>query len=211
MTIEQGSPEWFELRQGKITASKISDVMAKGKGSADSLTRIKYRNELIRERLTGKSLPGYSNPSMERGTLLEPLARASYEVKFNTFVEQVPFVNHPIIANAGASPDGLVGENGLLEIKCPDPHNHLSNILDKGESMTAKYYNQIQFQLACLPEREWCDLASFDPDMIDNLQLFIVRVPRDKEWIKEIEDAVIKFDEEVTQYIINLKERKNGD
>lgn len=210
-TIEQGSNEWFELRIGKITASRLSDVLASGRGGSESLTRIKYRNELIRERLTGKRLEGYSNPSMERGTLLEPLARASYEVKNNVMVEQVAFVQHFNNLPAGASPDGLVGDNGLIEIKCPDPANHIANILDNGQSMKAKYNNQIQWQLACCgPQRQWCDLISFDPDMNNDLQLFVVRVKRDNDYIKFMEEEVMKFDNEITETILKLKERQNA-
>ena len=209
--IEQGSQEWLELRLGKITASRLSDVLASGRGGSESLTRIKYRNELIRERLTGKRLEGYTNPSMERGTLLEPLARASYEVKNNVMVEQIAFVQHPIILTAGASPDGLVGEDGLIEIKCPDPSNHIANILDNGQSMQTKYNNQIQWQLACCgSNRQWCDLISFDPDMNNDLQLFVVRVERDNDYIKVMEQEVMKFDNEVTETILKLKERQNA-
>ena len=209
--IEQGSQEWLELRLGKITASRLSDVLASGRGNSESLTRIKYRNELIRERLTGKRLEGYTNPSMERGTLLEPLARASYEVKNNVMVEQIAFVQHPIILTAGASPDGLVGEDGLIEIKCPDPSNHIANILDNGQSMRTKYNNQIQWQLACCGyNRQWCDLISFDLDMNNDLQLFVVRVERDNDYIKVMEQEVMKFDNEVTETILKLKERQNA-
>jgi putative phage-type endonuclease len=208
-TIEQGSQEWLEIRLGKITASKISDVLAKGKGNAESLTRNKYKNQLIRERLTKKVIPSYSNDAMERGTLLEPIARASYEIKFDKFVEQVPFINHPLIENAGASPDGLIDKDGLIEIKCPNPETHLDYILTEGESLKTRYYNQIQWQLACCgDDRKWVDLVSFDPDMIDELQLCVIRVPRDEEYIKTMEAEVIKFDDEVTKTILNLKETK---
>ena len=207
--IEQGSQEWLELRLGKITASRLSDVLAKGKGNAESITRTKYRNELIKERLTGKKIAGYSSPSMERGSLLEPLARAFYEVKNNLMVGQISFVQHPIIKNAGASPDGLVGEDGLLEIKCPDPANHIAYILDGGNSLSTKYNNQVQFQLCCTG-RSWCDLASYDPDIDEDLQMFIVRIYRDDEYIKMMESEVIKFDEEITETILYLKEKRNA-
>lgn len=208
--VEQGSQEWLQLRLGKITASRISDVLAKGKGNSESITRTKYRNELIRERLTNKKLDGYSNPSMERGTLLEPLARAFYEVKHNLMVKQVAFVPHPVINNAGASPDGLINDDGLLEIKCPDPANHIAYILDGGNSLSTKYNNQVQFQLCCTG-RSWCDLASYDPDIDEDLQMFIVRIHRDDEYIKMIESEVVKFDNEITETILKLKERQNAD
>jgi len=207
--IEQGSQEWLELRIGKITASRLSDVLAQGKGSSESLTRKRYKNELIRERLTHQKLDGYSNTSMERGTLLEPLARASYEVQHNLMVEQVSFVPHPVISNAGASPDGLIGDDGLIEIKCPKPENHLEAILTNGKSLISTYYNQIQWQMACTG-RKWCDLVSYDPDMIDHLQLFVTKVLRDDPYIKTMEAEVITFDQEIIQAVINLKEKQNG-
>lgn len=205
--IEQGSSEWFEARLGKITASRVSDVLATGRNGSESLTRKKYRNELIRERLTGKRLEGYTNAAMERGTLLEPIARAAYEVKYNVFVEQVHFVNHPVINNAGASPDGLIDIDGLIEIKCPNPETHIDYILSDGQSLKARYFDQVQWQLACT-NRFYCSLVSFDPDMIDELQLCVVNIDRDNEYIAKMEAEVIKFDNEITETILKLKEGK---
>ena len=205
--IQQGSEDWFAQRLGKITASRISDLMATIK-TGESASKKKYRNELIRERLTGKRIDHYVNSHMDRGTDLEPLARASFEIKTNCFVTQVGFITHPIITMAGASPDGLINDDGLIEIKVPMPETHLDYILDNNNYFKARYYNQVQFQLACLPERKWCDLVSYDPDMPDDLQLHIVRVDRDDDYIQKIETEIIKFDSEITEVILKLKKGK---
>lgn len=209
MIIQQGSDEWFEMRLGKVTASRISDLLSKIK-SGESSGRKKLRNELIRERLTHKRIEGYTNAAMERGNVLEPLARASYEISRSLFVDQVPFVNHPVISMAGCSPDGLIGSDGLIEIKCPNPENHLEHILNDGVDLINRYFAQCQWQLACMPERKWCDLVSFDPDISEPLQLFITRIFRDDEWIANAEAEVIKFNDEVDTIVKQLKEKYNG-
>ena len=197
MDILQGSKEWHELRLGKITASRITDVLA----SPDSITRNKYKNELIRQRMTGVIVESYSNIHMERGIALEPLARASYEVLYKTMVNQVAFVGHPTIEMAGASPDGLVGDKGLIEIKCPTPDNHIENLIN--DVAPKKYYGQMQWQMACL-KKDWCDFISFDPDTHEHLKLFVKRVLRDDIWIKKAEQAVIAFDKEVEAGVLKL-------
>ena len=208
MTIEQGSNEWFEMRLGKITASRISDLLSKVK-SGESSGRKKLRNELIRERLTHKRIEGYTNAAMERGSALEPLARASYEISRKLFVDQVPFVNHPVISMAGCSPDGLIGSDGLVEIKCPNPENHLEHFLNDGVDLINRYYNQCQWQMACT-DRKWCDLVSFDPDISEPLQLFITRIVRDEEWIANAEKEVVIFNDEIDTIVKQLKEKYNG-
>lgn len=207
--IEQGSEEWHQLRLGKVTASRVSDVMASGRGSGESKTREKYKNEVIRERLTGKQVQGYINPSMERGTLLEPIARASYEVLHNVIVDQVPFIDHPTIKMAGCSPDGLVGDNGLIEIKIPNPENHIKALLTDNKELITTYFSQVQWQLAC-SNRSWCDLISFDPDLSEEYQFSISRIYRDDEWIKQAENEVIKFLSEVEIGVLTLKEKLHG-
>lgn len=205
--IEQGSPEWMALRIGKIGGSRVSDVLTEGRGGAESLIKRKYKNELIRERLTGKKLDTYKTPAMQRGIDLEPMARAWYEVKYNTFVDQVAIVLHPTIDGAQCSPDGIVeATNSLIEIKIPNPENHLDNILTGGKQLE-QYYDQVQWQLACMPEKEFCDLISFDPDMPDHLQGFVKRIYRDDEYIKNtMETAVIAFLSEIETIVNNLKE-----
>jgi putative phage-type endonuclease len=206
--IEQGSPEWMVLRIGKIGGSRVADLLTEGRGGAESLTRKKYKNELIRERLTGKKLDTYKTPAMQRGIDLEPMARAWYEVKYNTFVDQVAIVLHPSIDNAQCSPDGLVeATNSLIEIKIPNPENHLDNILTGGKQLE-QYYDQVQWQLACMPEKEFCDLVSYDPEMPDHLQGFVKRIYRDDEYINNMQNAVIVFLSEIETIVNNLKEIK---
>ena len=208
--IVQGSPEWMALRVGKIGGSRVSDVLTEGRGGAESLIKRKYKNELIRERLTGRKLDTYKTPAMQRGIDLEPMARAWYEVKYNTFVDQVAIVLHPTIDGGQCSPDGIVeATNSLIEIKIPNPENHLDNILTGGKQLE-QYYDQVMWQLACMPEKEFCDLISFDPDMPDHLQGFVKRIYRDDEYIKDMENKVISFLHEIETIVNNLKENKNG-
>ena len=204
--IEQGSPEWMALRIGKIGGSRVSDVLTEGRGGAESLIKRKYKNELIRERLTGRKLDTYKTPAMQRGIDLEPMARAWYEVYYNTFVDQVAIVLHPTINGAQCSPDGIVeATNSLIEIKIPNPENHLDNILTGGKQLE-QYYDQVMWQLACMPEKEFCDLISFDPEMPDHLKGFVKRIYRDDEYIKNMEDKVILFLQEIETIVNNLKE-----
>lgn len=208
--IEQGSPEWMFLRIGKIGGSRVADVLTEGRGGAESLTKRKYKNELIRERLTGRKLDTYKTPAMQRGIDLEPMARAWYEVKYNTFVDQVAIVLHPTIEGGQCSPDGIVeSTNSLIEIKIPNPENHLDNILTGGKQLE-QYYDQVQWQLACMPEKEFCDLVSYDPEMPDHLQGFVKRIYRDDEYINNMQNAVIAFLSEIETIVNNLKEIQNG-
>ena len=199
--IKQGTPEWKALRLGKITASRVSDVIAQIK-SGEAASKTEYRIELVCERLTGKETDGYTNAHMERGIELEPFARAAYEVRQGVFVEQVAFVDHPTVSNAGASPDGLVGDDGCIEIKCPMVKTHIKTILDK--KAPSKYLPQMQWQMACTG-RKWVDFVSYCPDLPENMQIFIARVDRDDEYIGMLEDAVRVFDSEIETMIERLK------
>lgn len=205
--VIQGSPDWMALRIGRIGGSRVSDLLTEGRSGAESLTRRKYKNEIIRERLTGLKLNTFKTPAMQRGIDLEPLARAWYEVKHNVFVDQVAIVKHPIIQDAQCSPDGIIFADKpyLIEIKVPSPENHLDNILTGGKQLE-QYYDQAMWQLACMPEMEFCDLISFDPEMPDHLKGFVKRIYRDDEYIKTMEDKVILFLQEVETTITNLKE-----
>ncbi|CAB4133872.1 phage_rel_nuc, putative phage-type endonuclease [uncultured Caudovirales phage] len=204
--IKQGSDEWFAARLGKATASKIADILATIK-SGESASRRNYRVELVCERLTGVRGETYTNPHMIRGTELEPLARALYESKMNVFVDEIGFVDHPTIPMSGASPDGLVGNDGLIEIKAPTAANHLDTILSG--SAPSKYISQMQWQMACTG-RAWCDFVSFNAEMPSELQLFIKRVPRDDEFIASTEKAVSEFLAEVASTVETLKELQHG-
>lgn len=206
--IEQGSDAWFLMRLGKISGSRISDLLSEGRAGKESLLKKKYRNELIRERLTGKRIPTYKTALMNRGIELEPLARSAYEHKFQTMVHQIAFVDHPTIAMAGCSPDGLIDEHGLLEIKCPSPENHLDNYLNDGIQLD-QYYDQVQWQLVCT-QRKWCHLISFDPEMPEHLQIYCKDITLDEEWKQRAESAVIAFNAEIETTLTQLKELNYG-
>jgi putative phage-type endonuclease len=202
-TIEQGSELWFQMRLGKITASRITDVIAQVK-SGEAAGRENYRIELVCERLTGKPTEGFTNADMERGTELEPFARAWYEVEKGEFVKQVPFVDHPTIKNAGASPDGIIGE-GLIEIKCPMTKTHVKYLL--ADRVPAKYMPQMAWQMACTHSK-WVDFVSYCPELPQDMQMFIKRYERDDAYIAELEAKVIEFDIEVEQVIARLSGTK---
>jgi putative phage-type endonuclease len=198
--IEQGSEAWMQLRSGKVTASKVSDVMS-------AITTAGYRNylaDLVVERLTGNKTESFTNAAMQWGVDQEPLARAEYEVKTGNFVDQIAFVDHPTIVNFGCSPDGLVGDDGLIEIKCPNTATHIDYVMQ--DKVPTKYIPQIQCQLA-VTGRKWCDFVSFDPRLPDGLQMLIVRVDRDDEYIEKLQDRVIKFLDEVNSAVNGLKEK----
>ena len=198
--IEQGSQEWLALRSGKVTASKAADVMS-------SITTAGYRNylaDLVVERLTGNKTESFINAAMQWGVDQEPLARAEYEVKTGNFVDQIAFVDHPTIVNFGCSPDGLVGDDGLIEIKCPNTATHIDYVMQ--DKVPTKYIPQIQCQLA-VTGRKWCDFVSFDPRLPDGLQILIVRLERDDEYIEKLEARVVKFLDEVNSAVNGLKEK----
>jgi putative phage-type endonuclease len=201
--IEQGSLEWKMLRAGKVTASRVADVLSKIK-SGESAGRKNYKMDLVAERLTNQPAESFTNSAMQWGTEQEPFARIAYETKMNLFVEQIPFMDHPKIEWFGCSPDGLVAEDGLIEIKCPNTTTHLEYI--DGGKPPAKYIPQMQTQMACTG-RKWCDFVSFDPRLPENLQLFVVRLDRDDGYIKEMEVEVQKFLQEVNELFTKLKER----
>jgi putative phage-type endonuclease len=186
----QGSPEWFAARAGRVTASRIADVLAKGRSGAPSATRAGYMGELIAETLTGQPAnPFQGNADTERGIELEPEARSLYEMHKGALVESCGLVIHPRIERSGASPDGLAGD-GLLEIKCPRTHTHLEYLLS-GEP-PSKYVPQMAWQCACT-ELPWVDFVSYCPAMPDDLRLFVVRYEPSMAYLREIEGAVIEF------------------
>ena len=159
--IEQRTEAWLQLRLGKVTASRVADIMAKTKTGV-SASRQNYLIELALQRVTGNIEPMYTNDAMAWGTATEPQARVDYEVKTGNFVDQIAFVEHPTIEWFGCSPDGLVGNDGLIEIKCPNSATHWATIKDK--KPPNKYVIQMQTQMACT-NRQWCDFVSFDPIM----------------------------------------------
>lgn len=201
MTVIQGSPEWFAQRLGRVTASRLADVVAKGKGGAEAATRATYRAELVAERLTGKAAEGFTNAAMKWGTECEPLARAAYEAEYGLLVTETGMVTHPNIPMSGASPDGLVSIDGLIEIKCPETKGHIETILS--DKAPTKYIPQMQWQMACTC-RAWCDFVSFDPRMPFDMQMFVRRVFRDDDLIAEYESAVVAFLAEVDNTVARL-------
>ena len=203
--MDQGSDQWFAARIGKVTASRVADVLAKTK-SGYSTSRDNYMAQLVCERLTGQREDFFTSAAMQHGTDTEPLARAAYESLKDVLVDEVGFVPHPSIIMAGASPDGLVGDNGLLEIKCPNTATHIDTLLT--QTVPNKYNTQMQFQMACT-DREWCDFVSFDNRLPEELQLFVKRVPRDNMYIKLMEDEIVKFLNELDIKIAQLMKVKN--
>lgn len=201
MDIQQGTPEWLALRCGKITASKIADVMSKGRGNAPSATRANYMAQLAAERLTGQTADSFKSASMDHGTETEPQARAVYCMDNGVIVQEVPFVLHPDMPYAGASPDGLVGDDGLLETKCPNTATHIATL--RGASIKGGYVLQMQWQMACTA-RKWCDFQSFDPRLPDYIQSHVTRVFRDEAHIAEITAAVAQFEAELAAMVAEL-------
>lgn len=199
--IEQGSPEWFAERLGKVTASRVADVIAKTK-SGPSTSRANYMGQLIAERLTSEVQESYSNAAMQWGTDQEPNARAAYEFRTDATVEAAGFVIHPTMADSGASPDGYVAADGLIEIKCPMTATHIDTLL--GRSVPGKYITQIQWQLGCTG-RKWCDFVSFDPRMPESMSLFIARVQRDDKLIADLEAQVREFLTELDKKVSELR------
>ena len=197
----QGSDEWLQARCGKVTASRISDVVAKTKSGYGS-SRANYMAELIAERMTGRPAGSFTNAAMQWGTETEPMAREQYEMHEFVDVEQVGLIDHPQIEMSGASPDGLVGDDGLVEIKCPNTATHIDTLL--GQSISDKYIKQMQWQMACT-DRKWCDFVSYDPRMPDRHALFVKRVERDQEMIDNLEHEVEKFLSEVSEKIKRLE------
>ena len=203
--IEQGTPEWFAARLGNVTASRVADVIAKTK-SGYSASRDNYMAQLICERMTNTVAESFSSAAMQWGTETEPLARAAYESYADVLVDQIGYVPHPVINRAGASPDGLVGADGLLEIKCPNTATHIETLLS--EKVPSKYITQMQWQMACTG-RQWCDFVSFDPRLPDGLQLFVSRVEAYSEYITTLEHEVEIFLIELDNKIFKLNERLN--
>ena len=198
--IEQGTPEWKAQRLGKVTASRVSDVIAKTK-TGYSTSRTNYAAQLVCERLTGAAAENYTNAAMALGTEKEPEARAAYEFMRNVDVVAASFVDHPKIPMTGASPDGYVGEDGLIEIKAPLTATHIETLLSG--KIPDKYVVQMLWQMACTG-RQWCDYVSFDPRLPAHLQLFVKRLHRNGPRIEELEGEVKSFLAEVEDTIAKL-------
>lgn len=198
--VDQGSPQWFACRAGIATASNFAAVMATVK-SGEAAERRNYRARLVVESITGKSPDGYQNAAMRQGIEREPDARALYESRSGVWVDEVGFCRHDSLP-AGASPDGMVGEDGLVEIKSPELATHLDYLLSDG--MPAKYRPQVQGQL-WITGREWCDFVSFNPDFPEKLRLGVWRIHRDDVYIQTLQAEVTRFMVEVAAELEKLR------
>jgi len=214
--MEQRTEEWHLARLGKVTASRVGDVLAKIK-SGESASRKNYKMELVVQRLTGQPQESFTNAAMEWGTATEPQARMAYEAHTGLFVEEKGFIDHPTIEGFGCSPDGVIGETlhskhnsvtpmtGLIEIKCPNTATHIETVLEN--KAPSKYIPQMQCQMA-VTGAKWCDFVSFDPRVPEDLQLLVVRVERDQEYIDSMEVEVKQFLSEVLDLFNQLKARQ---
>jgi len=214
--MEQRTEEWHLARLGKVTASRVADVLAKIK-TGESASRKNYKMELVVQRLTGQPQESFTNAAMEWGTATEPQARMAYEAHTGLFVDEVGFIDHPTIEGFGCSPDGVVGETlhskhnsitpmtGLIEIKCPNTATHIETVLEN--KAPSKYIPQMQCQMA-VTGAKWCDFVSFDPRVPEDLQLLVVRVERDQEYIDSMEVEVKQFLGEVLDLFNQLKARQ---
>jgi putative phage-type endonuclease len=201
--LVQGSKEWLAARCGSLGAASINDIMARTK-TGFSASRANVMARMIAERLTGMPQDGYKSPAMMHGTATEPDARAAYEFMTDATVTQVGLVLHPTIKGTHASPDGLVGDDGLMEIKCPQTATHIETL--STETIDTKHIRQMQWQMACTG-RDWCDFVSYDPRLPESMSIFIKRVSRDDALINEMEECVTAFLEELDTKIKSIKDK----
>lgn len=193
--VEQGGPEWRALRMGKVTASGVVRACRKVKSGGYSADRANYLTELVLERLTGRETESFDSQDIANGRAREPDARAEYELRRRCTVDQIGFVDHPTIPMSGASADGFVGDDGLVEFKCPKPATHLEYL--RGGTVPNEYMPQVTWNFACNPTRAWCDFVSFNPDFPESMSLLIVRVLRDPARIAETESHIRQFLKEI--------------
>lgn len=203
----QRSPEWFAARCGKVTASRLYDLMTRTK-SGYAASRQNYMAELICQRLTGKPEEGFTNAAMMRGTELEPVAREMYALnEFDAVISEVGLIDHPTIAGFAASPDGLVNDDGLIEIKCPNTWTHLQTL--KTGVPKRQYLLQMHAQMMCTG-RKWCDFVSFDDRLPPELAYFKTRINFDEVLAEEIEQEVVKFLTELETEIQNITHQESA-
>ncbi len=188
--IEQRTAEWHALRLGKATGSRIADAVAKTKSGQPSASVQRYLIELVQERLTGQRAEMFVTRDMQHGIDQEPNARAAYERKKKVTVKEVGFVPHPDIKMSGASPDGLVGKYGLVEIKCPRTATMIEMVLS--QEIPLKYQIQMQWQMACTGRR-WCDFVVYDPRLPEKSNLWVQKLKRDADMIAQLERDISIF------------------
>ena len=202
--MEQRSDAWHQCRLGKVTARKLSDVLAKIK-TGEAAVRKNYKMQLVTERLTGQKTDSYINQAMQDGIDRESTAREIYELVREIKVEEVGFIDHPTIKMAGASPDGLLPDGGILEIKCPIETTHTINLLER--VIPSRYIPQVQWQLACAgKDYQYANFVSYNPNFEPKLQLIYVEVKRDNDYIAMLEEEVSIFLQEVNDTILQLRE-----
>lgn len=197
----QGTDEWRLARAGSLGASQLAEALARTK-TGWGASRANVMAQLLVERLTGKPTEGYVNAAMQWGTATEPDARAEYEFQKDVEVVQVGLIRHPKIKGTHASPDGLVGADGLVEFKCPMTATHLETLLYA--TVPGKYIHQCMWQMACLPDRKWCDFVSFDPRLPQRMRMFCRRIERDDIAISQLEAQVQDFLWELDNKILDL-------
>ena len=206
----QGSDEWLQARCGKVTASRVRDITATTKSGGFTASRKDYLADLVGERLSGTPSEQYVNTAMNHGTEKEPAARFAYALKQGVEITEVGFIPHPNIEHAGASPDGLVGADGLVEIKCPYKKAiHIERLVATertGWDIEPATYDQMQFQMACTG-RQWCDFVSYDDRFPEEMQLIIRRIKRDDKHIADIETQVVLFLNDVRATVDLLRKR----
>jgi putative phage-type endonuclease len=198
----QRSPEWYFARLGRVTASRAADVLATIK-SGEAATRKNYRSQLVCERLTAEPEESFETDAMRWGTEQEPFARMAFEASKGLLVQEVGFIQHPELM-AGASPDGLIDDDLLVEIKCPGKSAHIDT-LEKG--MPSKHIPQVQFQM-WITGRKACWFVSYHPKFPQELQLFTQLIPRDDAYIANLEAEVRKFLGEVDALCDRLFDRQ---
>jgi putative phage-type endonuclease len=203
LDLEQGSEAWRAARCGSLGASVVHEAIARAK-TGFGASRANRMATLVIEQLTGVPVEAFQNAAMQHGSETEPEARIAYEFYANVDVAQIGLALHPDIGGTHASPDGLVGDDGLLEIKCPQPAQHLSTLL--GEAIPDKYIVQMQWQMKCCG-RDWCDFASYNPAFPESMKLFVQRVPRDDARIAGIETDVINFLDELRFTVHRLRSK----
>jgi putative phage-type endonuclease len=200
--IIQRSPEWFAARCGSLGASQLADALAKTK-SGWGASRANLRAKLVVERLTGQQEESFTSAAMQWGVDKEEEARIAYSFLTGRNVVEVGLYKHPTIIGSHASPDGLVDDDGCLEIKCPNSATHIETL--KSNQVSHKYLLQMQWQMACA-DRQWCDFVSFDPRMPDHLMLYVQRIERDSDMLAILEAEVSTFLSEVETDVKKLNE-----
>ncbi len=203
LDLVQGTPEWLAARCGSLGASSVADALAKTK-TGWGASRANLRSRIVTERITGQPVEMFVNSAMQRGTELEPQARAMYSFVTQRDVTEVGIVLHPTIKHTHCSPDGLIDDDGMVEIKCCGATRHFELLTDSPPE--DRYIKQCLWQMACTG-RKWVDLAYFHPDLPLPMQLVIHRIERDADTIAEMESEVAKFLAEVAELLADLEAR----